>query len=329
MSTIGQHDPLAVVRDAMEAAGHRTRPDRDGFRVRCPAHAGRSDGSLAVSAGADGRPLIYCHGGCTTAAVLDAVGLSWAALSPPLDELGQMLERSPAPRRDQIDVDEDELRTWLGDARIRLLEGRDGAAARAYLRSRGVTGDDVRTYRLGLAPAARARGPLGRLRSRIVLAELPWRLEGRVVPGCEAQTYRPERRYQTEGPKRAWGAGDVLAGHPVVIVEGPLDRIAVGRIAGPDQVVALCGSSGVRADDVARMVRRGVDEALVLLDGDVSAEKLARVMADLALHGIRPIATTGLTSGDPADLLPGLTAGDDAAWRALSEALTVPEGVSA
>jgi putative DNA primase/helicase len=42
--------------------------------VRCPGHPDRTP-SLSISQGDDGRPLLYCHAGCSQEAVLDALRL--------------------------------------------------------------------------------------------------------------------------------------------------------------------------------------------------------------------------------------------------------------
>lgn len=47
---------------------------RDKWTARCPAHEDRSP-SLSISAGRDGRVLVYCFGGCTTDAILSALQL--------------------------------------------------------------------------------------------------------------------------------------------------------------------------------------------------------------------------------------------------------------
>lgn len=47
---------------------------RDKWTARCPAHDDRSP-SLSISAGRNGRVLVYCFGGCTTDAILSALRL--------------------------------------------------------------------------------------------------------------------------------------------------------------------------------------------------------------------------------------------------------------
>jgi len=54
---------------------------RGGYEDRCPAHDDRQ-ASLAISTGEDGRVLLYCHAGCQTPAVVDAMGLTLPDLFP-------------------------------------------------------------------------------------------------------------------------------------------------------------------------------------------------------------------------------------------------------
>jgi hypothetical protein len=57
-------------------------PDGNGFRVLCPAHADQRP-SLAVAEGDDGRILLRCRSrGCTTEAIVSALGLTMASLFP-------------------------------------------------------------------------------------------------------------------------------------------------------------------------------------------------------------------------------------------------------
>lgn len=53
-----------------------------GYQARCPAH---DDGgpSLSLREGDDGRVLMHCFAGCSTAAVVAAIGLQLSDLFPP------------------------------------------------------------------------------------------------------------------------------------------------------------------------------------------------------------------------------------------------------
>lgn len=54
------------------------------WTARCPAHADKSP-SLAVREGEDGRVLLHCFGGCSTADVLGSIGMDMSDLFPPDD----------------------------------------------------------------------------------------------------------------------------------------------------------------------------------------------------------------------------------------------------
>ncbi len=53
-----------------------------GWMARCPAHDDRQ-ASLSITAGDDGRALVYCHAGCSIEAVTEAAGLTSADLFEP------------------------------------------------------------------------------------------------------------------------------------------------------------------------------------------------------------------------------------------------------
>ena len=63
------NDPVAAFAEACE----RVRWSGAGFVTKCPAHQDRSP-SLSVSRGRDDRMLLHCFAGCSTEAVLGAVG---------------------------------------------------------------------------------------------------------------------------------------------------------------------------------------------------------------------------------------------------------------
>ena len=51
-----------------------------GWRAKCPAHGGKSAGSLSIAIGDDGRILLHCFGGCTALDIVHAVGLELSDL---------------------------------------------------------------------------------------------------------------------------------------------------------------------------------------------------------------------------------------------------------
>ncbi|QXD17023.1 AAA family ATPase [Rhodocaloribacter litoris] len=74
---------------------HGVRPSGSGYAARCPAHEDREP-SLSVSEGEGGRVLLYCHAGCSTEAVVEALGLTLADLMPAASGDGRR-GREPAP----------------------------------------------------------------------------------------------------------------------------------------------------------------------------------------------------------------------------------------
>ena len=66
--------------DALAASGSKITNRRPGrARARCPVHNGKSWSSLSLRS-IPGRLLIYCHAGCPTQEVVDALGLTMADL---------------------------------------------------------------------------------------------------------------------------------------------------------------------------------------------------------------------------------------------------------
>jgi putative DNA primase/helicase len=53
----------------------------DCYTARCPAHAD-SRNSLSVAEGDDNRVLMFCHAGCSTDDVVQALGLTMRDLFP-------------------------------------------------------------------------------------------------------------------------------------------------------------------------------------------------------------------------------------------------------
>lgn len=57
------------------------RKSASGYLACCPAHEDRAP-SLSIGEGDDGRILLHCWAGCTTADILAALGLQWSDLFP-------------------------------------------------------------------------------------------------------------------------------------------------------------------------------------------------------------------------------------------------------
>jgi hypothetical protein len=55
------------------------------WSARCPAHEDRAP-SLSIRETDDGRVLLHCFGGCSTDAVIEAMGLRWEDLMEPLPD---------------------------------------------------------------------------------------------------------------------------------------------------------------------------------------------------------------------------------------------------
>ncbi len=76
------YDPLPAVVAALREVGcHVQAAGRDRYEAQCPAHDDR-DPSLSVGRGSKGEPkaVVYCHAGCTTGDILEALHLEPAAL---------------------------------------------------------------------------------------------------------------------------------------------------------------------------------------------------------------------------------------------------------
>ena len=83
-----------------------THPKRQGagYVARCPAHDD-STPSLSVSVGASGAVVLHCHAGCTTEAVVGALGLTMADLWPAKPEAVTPVQRRVVQTFDYTDAD--------------------------------------------------------------------------------------------------------------------------------------------------------------------------------------------------------------------------------
>jgi putative DNA primase/helicase len=77
-SHVAQSEPVRLILTGLQGV----RRSGSGWMARCPTHDDRQ-ASLSVTAGNDGRALVYCHAGCKTDAILAAAGLAPADLFEP------------------------------------------------------------------------------------------------------------------------------------------------------------------------------------------------------------------------------------------------------
>jgi putative DNA primase/helicase len=89
-------DPVALLLDQLGGV----RRSGTAWMARCPAHEDRH-ASLAVAAGDDGRALLTCHAGCTTEAVVAAIGLGMADLFPRTNGAAGPARPAPPQARDR------------------------------------------------------------------------------------------------------------------------------------------------------------------------------------------------------------------------------------
>ncbi len=192
------------------------------WMARCPAHDDR-DPSLSVSV-KEGRILIYCFAGCSTDAVLEAVGLTWGDLRAP-----GPWAWSPAPSRAKPKPPEPETPSPEDVERWESLweAARPGhPLLRRYLRARGLSLEPPPTLRVAFLKGvpvvvARVEGPGGLLGLHLTILEPDGR--GRKEKKL-ARGSRPKggaiRLYPLE------------AGQPLALAEGIETALAVREATG-------------------------------------------------------------------------------------------------
>jgi DNA primase len=348
-------DSRERVRDAVdfeELVGARTELRRAGVRRLqglCPFHDERTP-----SFGIDPVEKLYHCFGCGAGGdvftfVMETEGLDFAdALEALADRYGVELEREAEdPREAARRQERDRLlalleRTAAYYVRI-LWESGEAAAAREYLRSRGLEEGALREYRVGFSPSAydrvvaasaRAgysadelaasglaqqrrdgRGLIDRFRGRIMFPLCDER--GRVL-GFGARALRPDDRpkYLNSSDNAVFHKGRVVYGADlarasaaragrVVLVEGYTDAIAL-RQAGVAEVVGSMGTA--LTDQQVDALRRLAPTVLFCQDPDAAGQ-------EAVVRGVRAVSRSGGPRGldfrivrlpagsDPADVV--------------------------
>jgi DNA primase len=216
----------------------------------------------------------------------------------------------------------------------RLLSAPDAAAARGYLRSRGLSGEDVRAYRIGWAPdawdelARSLRVPsdvfvdagLGFLNSRgrttdAFRARVLFPIYdvngdavgfgGRVLPGADGAKYKNSSQSTIYDKSRLlyglnWAKADIVRADEAIVCEGYTDVIGFAK-AGLPRAVATCGTA--LTEDHFRSLRSFARRLVLAFDADAAGQNAAdRVYAWERQYDL-DVAVAALPRGvDPADL---------------------------
>ena len=216
----------------------------------------------------------------------------------------------------------------------RLLSSPDAAAARAYLRGRGLTGDDVRAYRIGWAPEgwdelARAlrlpdqdfvdaglgfinsRGrPTDAFRGRVLFPIFdvkgdPVGFGGRIMPGAEGAKYKnsvdsPIYNKSSLLYGLNFAKADIVRADEAIVCEGYTDVIGFAK-AGVPRAVATCGTA--LTEEHFKLLRSFARRLVLAFDADAAGQNAAeRVYAWEKKYDL-DVAVASFPGGvDPAEL---------------------------
>jgi DNA primase len=216
----------------------------------------------------------------------------------------------------------------------RLLAAPDAAPARKYLRERGLTGDEVRAYRIGWAPDAwdeltkalrlpndvvrdaglgylNARGrQTDVFRGRILFPIFDANGEavgfgGRIMPGAEGPKYKntPETvLYQKSKLLYAlnWSKARIVTDDRAIVCEGYTDVIGFAH-AGLPAAVATCGTA--LTEEHVRLLRRYARTLVLAFDADSAGQAAAERFYQWEKDHDLEVLVADLPPGvDPADL---------------------------
>ena len=338
-------DDIAKVRaatDIVAIIAEHTEIKRSGrqWMARCPLHGERTP-SLSV---APEKGVYYCFGcqrsGDVITFVQEIEGLDFAGAVEMLAARAGIQLRYTSADEGAARSRRNRLLEAVAAARDfyhqRLLDGRDGGAARHYLRSRGYDGDLVRRWKLGWAPddwdvLARRLGlsdedlrdaGLGFVnrggrqqdffRGRILFPISdergdPVGFGGRVMPDAEGPKY-----LNTSADAKTYDKSRVLYGlyehrrqivkeGRAVVCEGYTDVIGCAE-AGIELAVATCGTA--LTEDHVRLLKRFSANRLVLaFDADAAgAAAAARVYAWERQFELEVLVADLPAGQDPGDL---------------------------
>lgn len=221
----------------------------------------------------------------------------------------------------------------------RLLEHPDAGAARGYLRSRGLTGDEVRSFKVGWAPsgwdelctALRSKtsaedlteaglavvssrgGLIDNFRNRVLFPVFdvrgdPVGFGGRILPDAGERS-GPKYKNSPESPLYAksrllyglnWAKEDMVRAGEVIVCEGYTDVIGLHAAELP-RAVATCGTS--LTEDHVKTMRRFCDRIVLAFDADAAGSAAAeRIYQWESAHQLDVYVADLPAGSDPDDL---------------------------
>lgn len=338
-----QDDDIAAVRansDIVAVISEHVQLKRVGRRWQglCPFHQEKS-GSFSVNAE---EKLYYCFGCGAKGDVitfvrevehLDFVGAVEklavkAGVTLRYTDEGQNEGRK---RRTKLLDAVAKASAWYHD---RLLSSPDAAAARGYLRSRGLDGDDVRTFGIGWAPEgwdelARAlkvpndvfveaglgfintRGrPTDAFRGRIMfpihdVAGATVGFGGRIMPGVDGAKYKNSVDSAIYGKSKLlyglhMAKADIVKADEAIICEGYTDVIGFFKAEMP-RAVATCGTA--LTEDHVKLLRSFARRIVLAFDADAAGQNAAARVYTWEKQYDLDVAVAVFPGGvDPADL---------------------------
>ncbi|MBU6330140.1 MAG: DNA primase [Acidobacteria bacterium] len=216
----------------------------------------------------------------------------------------------------------------------RLLAAPDAAPARAYLRSRGLTGDDVRAYRIGWAPEgwdelARAlrlpdeefvaaglgfinsRGrPTDAFRGRVLFPIFdvkgePVGFGGRIMPGAEGAKYKNSSDSAIYNKSSLlyglnFAKADIVRADEAIVCEGYTDVIGFAK-AGVPRAVATCGTA--LTEEHVKSLRSFARRLVLAFDADAAGQNAAERVYGWERKYDLDVAVAAFPGGvDPAEL---------------------------
>lgn len=284
------------------------------YKGLCPFHKERSP-SFMVNAEKQIYKCFGCdEGGDAIAFVQKMEGLTFPeALELLADRAGVVLDRKKAPEQYKREKDEKSALFRLNAASAKffhtvLMQHEVAAAARAYLKERGLTDETIKTFQIGYAPVKPVLGPWltkhGFTSAELRLAGGPERFHnrimfpirdalgnvvgftGRAMPGDDSG---PKYYNTPESPifkkhKVLYGLfeGKQALKHEqvAVLVEGQVD-VVLSHQAGVETAIASSGTA-LTTDHLAAL-RRYVPTVLFAFDADSAGVKAAKKAVGLAL----------------------------------------------